>query len=319
MVVDVTDVYDEFNFGEKDPAAIKSFLQDAESTWKKAPRYVLLVGDGSMDPRGYLSSLNPPIQEDPDFIPVKLVPTSYLKTASDDWFVDFNNDSLPEMAIGRLPVDSPAEAATVVSKIVGYDRGATSDTVSLIADRNDQEDNFEDEVGDAGPPATGLAALISGKSVQVLRVGSGANESDIVDAFDVGPALVNWVGHGEDLYWSKSDVFDTDSVPSLTNSWQLPLVVAMDCLNGYFQDPTETTLAEALLKASNGGASAVWASSGLTSAASQLAANRGLLKALFAYGSTRIGDAAMAAKSATTDPDVRRTFTLFGDPTAIFK
>jgi hypothetical protein len=318
-VVDVTDVYDEFNFGEKDPAAIKAFVQDAKSSWKKAPKYILLVGDGSFDPRGYLASGNPPVAETPDFIPVKLVPTFFLKTASDNWFVDLNDDSLPKLAIGRLPVDSPAEAATVVSKIVGYDSGSTSQTVTLIADTNDQQNNFEAAIGSPGPPATGLAALVSGKSVQVLKVGSGAGASDIVGAFNLGTALVNWMGHGEDLTWSKSDVFNTGLVPSLTNSWQLPVVVAMDCLNGYFQDPTETTLAEALLKAPNGGAVAVWTSSGLTLLTSQVPANQMLLRSLFALQAPRIGDAMVAALNATSDHDVRRTWVLLGDPTARFK
>jgi len=44
-------------------------------------------------------------------VPTKLIDTVYLETASDDWFVDLNSDGLPEVAIGRLPVQTAEEAA----------------------------------------------------------------------------------------------------------------------------------------------------------------------------------------------------------------
>ena len=46
-LVDIEDLYDEFNFGNKSPKAIKDFLTLAKSNWRKPPRYVLLVGDAS--------------------------------------------------------------------------------------------------------------------------------------------------------------------------------------------------------------------------------------------------------------------------------
>ena len=76
---------------------------------------MLLVGDASFDPRNYLGL------GDFDFVPTKLIDTVYLETASDDWFVDFNNDGLPSIAMGRIPVRTPEEAALVVSKIIAYE------------------------------------------------------------------------------------------------------------------------------------------------------------------------------------------------------
>ena len=105
-LIDVEDLYDEFNFGNKSPKAIKDFLTLAKGNWRKSPRFVLLVGDASFDPRNYLGL------GDLDFVPTKLIDTAYMETASDDWFVDLNNDGLPEMAIGRLPVQTVEEAAS---------------------------------------------------------------------------------------------------------------------------------------------------------------------------------------------------------------
>ncbi len=87
----------------------------------------------------------------------------------------------------------------------------------------------------------------------------------------------------------------------------------MNCLNGYFQDVFTESLAESLLLSPNGGAVAVWASSGLTSPDPQFQMDKVFTAAAFMPGE-RLGDAIQTAKSAITDADVRRTFILFGDP-----
>jgi hypothetical protein len=55
-LIDIEDLYDEFSFGNKSPRAIKDFLASAKARWSRAPRFVLLVGDASFDPRNYLGS-----------------------------------------------------------------------------------------------------------------------------------------------------------------------------------------------------------------------------------------------------------------------
>ena len=317
QIVDVSDVYDEFSYGEKDPAAIKAFLQWTKANWKKAPKYVLLVGDGSYDPRDYFGIGTT------DFVPAKLVSTVYLKTASDDWYVDFNNDSLPDMAIGRLPAETPSDAATMISKIVGYESASPSSSVLLVGDHEDEND-FHGEI-------SVLKSLVAGKTAQTIcidpdpvdasypNIGPCVNSStahgQILDAFNAGQSVVNWVGHGEPTSWSKSDVFDTSDVPSLGNFAHLPLALTMDCLNGYFHDPNTESFAEALLRAPNGGAVAVWASSSLTLFESQSPVNQTLFQLLFTTPAPRLGDAVKTAKGVTSDSDVRRTWVFFGDPT----
>src|SRR5262249_48497655 len=92
-LVDVEDLYDEFTFGAHDPQAIKAFLARTWKQWKPAPRYVILGGDATSDPRNYLRLGSR------DFVPTKTVDTQYMETASDDWFADFDNDGVPEMAV----------------------------------------------------------------------------------------------------------------------------------------------------------------------------------------------------------------------------
>jgi len=87
----------------------------------------------------------------------------------------------------------------------------------------------------------------------------------------------------------------------------------MTCFNGYFQDPYNDSLSEALLKA-RGGAVCVWASTTLTEPAGQNVIGAEFYRLLFGVQPITLGDAARAAKSVTNDRDVRRTWTLFGDP-----
>ena len=118
-IVNTDEIYDAFNFGEPSPFAIKSFLKTAATVWTAKPRYLVLAGDASVDPRNYLGF------GFFDFVPTRIVPTAELKTASDDWFSDFNNTGLATIATGRIPARTPLDAQLVVSKIVGYATGAS--------------------------------------------------------------------------------------------------------------------------------------------------------------------------------------------------
>ncbi len=77
-LADVSDLYDELNFGAKSPWALKAFLHGAYTQWQQPPRFVLLIGDASFDPHNYLGF------GDVDSVPTKLVDTVFFETASDD-------------------------------------------------------------------------------------------------------------------------------------------------------------------------------------------------------------------------------------------
>jgi hypothetical protein len=93
----------------------------------------------------------------------------------------------------------------------------------------------------------------------------------------------------------------------------------MTCLNGFFQNPYGETLAEALMKASGGGAIAIWTSSGLTEPDKQAVMNKELIRLLFGSDSITLGEATAKAKASVSDQDIRRTWILFGDPTTKLK
>ena len=302
-IADVQNVYDEFSYGAHGPEAIRAFLQRAKSSWTKAPRYAIFLGDSSFDPRNYLGMGNV------DFVPTKLVATAYLKTSSDDWFADFNDTGLAQIAMGRIPVRTSDEAAAVVNKLVrrASVTGPWLKNVEIISDRTNGVSFTKG--------ADQLAALVPGTfTTGRISFAATPNPSQaVIDSFNSGALLTNYIGHGSVEIWSN-DVFSSTAASALTNGDKLPFVVTMNCLNGYFHDLFQESLAEALLKNGSGGAIGVWASSALTSPDQQLRVNLALYRQLFG-GTTTIGDAILKAKQETTDIDVRRTWILFGDPT----
>jgi hypothetical protein len=264
-----------------------------------------------LDPRNYEG------YGDFDFVPTKLIQTAYLETASDDWFVDFDEDGLPEMAVGRIPVRTEEEAQNIVSKIVAYEqKGANQSEVLLVADIGDTY-NFEGankRLEGLLPPDLKVAEVFRDRFPSDDQV-----HGALIAALNRGPLLAHYSGHGSMQIW-RGDVFTTDDVPSLTNARDLSFFAHMTCLNGFFHDPYPIdTLADALLKAPQGGAVAVWASSGLTEPDGQTLMNQELIRLLFSGEGLTLGQAAMRAKAATGDMDVRRTWILFGDPTTKLK
>jgi hypothetical protein len=122
------------------------------------------------------------------------------------------------------------------------------------------------------------------------------------------------MGHGSIDLW-KGSLLTVDDATSLANGSRLPFVVGMTCLNGFFQTPYVETLSEALLKAANGGAVAVWTSSGLTEPNGQAIRDEELIRLLLNGEKLTLGEATARAKAAVSDEEICRTWIPFGDPT----
>ncbi len=303
-VVNVEDVYDEFSYGAHGPAAIKSFLMNAAANWSRKPRYLLLVGDSSWDPRNYLN------EGDNDFVPTKLIDSGHLETASDDWLADFSGVGVAEMSVGRLPARSAMDATLMVAKIMSFEQerelNAPLRSAVMVADNG-----FESQ------SAQTAALLPAAITLQTINRSSGNDDltrGQIMDALNQGPLIVNYYGHGSVQVWTGAGLLDSELANSLTNTNRLSLFVMMTCLNGYAHDAYTDSLAESVLKAPNGGAVAVWASSGFTETQPQFVLDQEFYRQLFSGQPVRLGDAIRGAKAATGDNDVRRTWVLFGDP-----
>lgn len=321
LVIDVQDIYDEFSAGLLSPVAIRDFLAYAYQNWPDpAPAYVLLLGDGVYDFKDYLgygaSTYVPPLLDAVDpFIG---------ETATDNNYVTIvGNDPLPDMHIGRLPANSPAEAWTMVNKTIDYETAPEAGdwryNLLFITDNADTAGNFyylSNEVADNLAPSP----------YQVNKIYYGQNYSDILatrnavrSAITQGALLANYVGHSSITWWAAEILLAANDVASLGNGSRLPVMLPMTCYDGYFHSPIFSSLAETLVRANARGAVASWSATGQGVATGHDYLHRGFYEAVFYSGVRRLGPATLAGKLKLFSDDFRfqdliETYGLLGDP-----
>lgn len=307
VVADVQDVFDEFSFGAHSPEALTTFFNWTRENWQRAPRYVLLVGDATYDPRNFSGTGNF------DLVPTTFVDTAYSEAPSDDTLADFDGDGVPELAVGRLPVRTAAQTRGVVAKIVRYERSSNaSRDVLLVSDKTADYD-FDAE------SRTLHGMIPDSVTVNTLSRNEGPTDAAVrarlLAALNQGPTIVNYFGHGAAQIWTGASILKSSDATTLTNRDSLSLYLMMTCLNGYFVGPLTAGLGESLVMAPDGGAIATWSSTGLTVPTDQVRADQEAVKLLLSDPTMMLGDAMLRGKQVIKDVDVLRTWVLLGDPT----
>jgi hypothetical protein len=309
--VAIEDVYAEFGYGETSPQGLKEFLAFAYHAWRRpSPRYVLLLGDASYDPKDYLKT------GISDRIPGITVKTPFLWTISDPSYATVNGDDvLPDFAVGRLSAASLAEAQLLVDKLLAFERGGFSlaGPRVLVADNADIGGDFERDADEiAAGPLAGQA-----EKIYISQFGGGTRAA-IFDALNRGASLMSYVGHGSTVIWASENVFNTMDLPNLAPQAQQPLLFTMDCLNGYFHMPGMSSLAEAFVKAEGRGAIAAFAPSGMSVDEPAHVYHKALLEEILSGRHRRLGDAILAAQARYTEsgarPELLSIYHLLGDP-----
>ena len=325
-VVDVQDVYDEFNYGVFDPEAIHDFLTYAYGNWTlPAPTYVLLAGDGNYDFKNHLG------RGEPTYIPPFLayVDPWIGEVAADNRYACVAGDAiLPDMHLGRLPVKTAAEAAGMVAKILAYEQsppgGDWNRDLVFVADNPDDAAEFYDAseaIADHAVPSP-----YTTEKIYYLQPYStaGAVKTALLNAVNDGRLMVNYVGHASIDFWGFEHFLDRANVAGLTNGGKQPFVAPMTCLEGYFIHPSLPNLdfssvGEALVRVHGKGAIASWSPTGKGVASGHELLSQGLYTAIFQDDVTQLGPATTLAKfylAANTGghPELLDTYLLFGDP-----
>jgi len=306
------EIASEFGHGQASAEAIQAFLAHAFHSWQRpSPRYVLLLGDASYDPRNFVGS------SPPSPLPALWAKTSYLWTVSDPQLAAVNGeDPLPDLAIGRLPAATLEQAQALVEKLLAWEDSGQglSGTAALVADNPDLAGDFEADVEDI------RASYFATRETRVLKLrelGAGMRPS-ILDALNGGLSFLSYVGHGGAAVWASENVWNSWDAASLQAQSQQPLLVTMNCLNGYFVAPTFDSLSESLLKTEGRGAIAAFSPSGLSLDGPAHQYQRALMAALTSGQHPRLGDAVLAAQQAYAEtglmPELLGVYHLLGDP-----
>jgi len=326
-VVPLPDIYNEFSYGIADASAIKQFIGYAFHHWQgPPPRYVLLAGNGSYDPKGNLlgSSLIDSYSA-PDIIPVHMGPSLYKWTALDGWYVQVNGaDNLVDLALGRIPVQTEATLSNAVDKIVALEASATNDwrrtQALLVADVKDGSTDFQ-----AAAAVIYNTYLSPAGFVSALAYNDGMPAAQVrqTTSFTIkdGVFITCYFGHGALDQWGVNNVFNIADVNALQNTF-FPLVIMLTCENGSFQSPTDyKSMVEGFLEPPNHGAAACVAATALTLEPSSEFFSHGVFQKLVTERTHRLGDAALQgyAELFKYNPTTQELLYMevFGDPAMI--
>ncbi len=279
-IIDIEDIYDQFNFGVKSPYAIRDFLRFTQQSpyWQGSqgpPLYVLLIGDGSSRPK---KSQN-------EIIPVQMMQTfKFGPAASDTWYAQMSDgDIVPDLFIGRFPVTTVSELNAVIDKTIQYEQnqaagswknrvtfiGGSQETRGIGQNSDIPADVFRYQsskiINQTLPPRFSYDRIYAYPAEDQFF--GGANQ--VIQTFSEGKLLVAYLGHGGGGIWGDLDIVtgkpllnDNQVQEFQSNSGKWPVVLSMTCFVGAF-DNDGKALGEILLNTPGKGAVGVLAASGV--------------------------------------------------------
>jgi hypothetical protein len=353
-VVALEEIINQFNFGIYHPRAIRNYLQSIYDQWDPKPVYVLLVGDGHWNFLGSSRYDNPPNYMPPNLQWVD--PWQGEVDSANDLVTVDGWDPLPDMLIGRLPVNNAQEILDYLAKVQAYesDHGeAWQKRFVFVADANDPEAGNFPQLTDKIIADYSIADY---RKIYLMKAGSAYSTYDTETTPDnpcgspsggnqcpnATTALVNllktvtaghlvYSGHGYIDGWSKAVIFSNLEIQKLNNASALPFVFTLDCLDGYWFYPQLNpsnhrgqSIIELLVRTQAKGAVGAFAPTGLGVATAHDTLQRGFYNHIFFSNNPwwRLGAASLKAKlkvyqDTPLHVDLVHTYTIFGDPALI--
>lgn len=330
-------VYNEFSSGKLDPTAIRDF---ARMVYERTDRfkYLLLLGDGSFDPRNIYDLGNnfvPTFQQD-SYNPLYAFP-------SDDYYALFSNggnsnplSGMMNIAVGRLPVKTPEEAENVVNKLVAYDTDPSMlrDWRNRVLFVSDDEDlNLHIDSADA--IAVDIGQNFPNYNIDKLYIDAfpqestpaGDRYSQVNQSIDrsifKGLLVMAYLGHGGPKGWAQERILNITEIQDWNNTDRLPLFLTATCSFTGFDDPGFVSAGEETILNANGGAVGLLSTTRAVYANENALLTDAALVNLFTKENNTIptiGEAMQHAKNSFTSPTITtnsRKFALIGDPAMV--
>lgn len=294
----------------KTPAEIRAAIRQTAALG--ALRYVVLIGDAE------------PAADWDAALRARCVPTHFAKAkvnvrwgsepeiATDNNYADLDDDGVPDLAVGRLTVDSAQELAVMVRKILEYEQAAGHGTWR-------RQINCVAGVGGFGPLADSLLEMATKKFLTdeippafatSMTYGSWRSPycPDPRRFRDAAVARLNegclfwvYIGHGQRTVLDQIRVpggiypiFDTDDTYKLRCAERPPIAVFLACYTGAFDQPRDC-LAEEMLR-TPGGPVAVLAGSRVTMPYAMAVMGSELLDQYFRHKRQTVGEVLLHAK-----------------------
>jgi hypothetical protein len=346
-VVTTGEVYNEFSSGSPDPTAIKwfakMFYDRAEGIESLMPKYLLLFGNGTYDPKNRISN-------NTYFVPTYQVLNSENHIASivtDDYFglLDDNESISPsdllDISVGRLIVSNLQQASDQIRKIERYlnvnlslgpttNEGSFGDWRLLYTQIADDEDNGHFVEKDAEPqsqhvsenhPEMNVEKIYLDAFVQISTAG-GQRYPEVNEAINNriqrGTLVMNYTGHGGESGAAEERVITIPQINSWNNTDKLTLFVSATCEFTKFDDPSRISAGEWVLLNPNGASIAMMTTTRPIYISVNTELGRRLYENIFLRDGTfkplSFGEIMTKTKNQSTSSTNKRCFMLIGDP-----
>jgi hypothetical protein len=172
-----------------------------------------------------------------------VIPTCTSPTGSptDDMYGDADNDGMDdlweEVFLGRLSVDSEADLANQVDKILDYEDNMPMcttwlDDVLLIAHEEDAPFKYQ---GCQEEVRTFAYSQVVPNFSTIYGSVAGNDNADITASINTGKNVVCYRGHGTNAewwQWNGVESFDNGDIAGLANGSKTPIVWSIACDNG---------------------------------------------------------------------------------------
>ncbi len=327
-------IYNEFSSGSPDMTAIRDMMRmmyERGSTGNK-PRYLLLFGDASYDPKDRVSNNTNFILTYQSVNSLHFV-NSY---ATDDYFGYLDpgegtgvNEVL-DIGVGRFVVRTLAEAKMVVDKVIHYATspsrfGPWRNVVTFVAD----DENQNAHLSQAEQLAVFVDTTYKNYNIDKIYIDAYLQESTtggqrfpsvnkaINTRMDKGTLIMNYTGHGGELGWAHERILEIADINSWKNYDKLAVFITATCEFTRYDDPGRISAGEHVFLNPNGGGIALFTTSRLTFGSSNLSLNRGIYKYAFERNDKEpysLGDLIRLAKLESSGGPNDKKFILVGDP-----
>ena len=326
-LINIFDIYDEFNYGFFAPEPIKEFLKCTHSFWQTPyPKNVLLIGKGTYDFYGnktrYFGA--PPT---PNFVP------PYGNPVSDTWFVqwDTTGSLIPQMNIGRIPaknIDEFQSYAVKHQKYVskGFDdwnkrflffAGGTSTDPSQIAQCKSVNDFIINNYASI-PPIGGIVTNFY-KTINPITNFGLYSQDYINNAIDQGGVFICYVGHSGTETWDNG-IVDISQLSNIRD--RNPMISDFGCSTAKFAESDVVSFSEYAVSGLQGQAIAYFGNSSFGFTSTAFSFPQVFYKKLLIDTSASLGDVHRLAKidyikqygTSDTYGLFIKTNTLIGDP-----
>lgn len=344
-VVPADELFNEFSSGTPDANAYRRYMKmlyDRAETEADMPSHLLLFGDCVWDNRMLTQDCRNMSPD--DYLLVFESENSFSETTcyADDGFYCLLDDGeganlltsdRPDIAVGRFPVTTEAEAKIMVDKTIGYvenkNAGSWQNTIVFMGDDGDANIHMHDvnEVADATISAHPeyLVRKIMWDAYPQETSASGHGYPAVTNLIkrlqSSGALIFDYGGHGRPDQVSYENVLRLTDFKAFSNK-NLPLWVTATCdIMPY--DGVEPTIGEAAVLNENGGAMAFFGTARTVFVAQNKAINRAFMKYVLTYDSNgkpiTIGEAQRLTKSYLITSSEDRSanklqYQLLGDP-----